>query len=289
MAYAAHLVEIARGVSSGRSVPLIAVAIAMPPLERRIRAILDRGRSRGGVALRTRIVGMCAALVAMVPMSGIELGEGVQPKPVTAAHRAADPIAATSVNVPRKAGARAIKSKNAQPLPVRRHAVVVATTDSAGAETASPARPFHIGGHPDFSGVWSLADRPPADSDTTAVTPTLAIAQTPTTITETVRRRVTDEFGRNKGVLDATLQLEDGAPAQATFAVNGRAVRPGLFAMSWDDDTLMVRTAQVGRHSISGAVERFWLTADGRGLVTHSVPFGYIVNEARTDTIWRTR
>jgi hypothetical protein len=137
--------------------------------------------------------------------------------------------------------------------------------------------------------VWTFADRPPADFDTMGVTPTLTIAQTPTIITETVRRRVTDEFGRTKGVLDATLQLEDGSPAQATFAVNGRVLRPALFAMSWDDDTLMVRTAQLGRHSISGAVERFWLTVDGRGLVTHSAPFGYIVNEARTDTIWRTR
>jgi bla regulator protein BlaR1 len=150
IAYAAHLVEIAGGVNTGRSVPAVAVAIGMPPLERRIRAILDRNRSRGGVPRRVRAVGMCMAFAAMVPISGVELVETVQPRTVTIAHRAADPLAASRVNVPNTASPRMVKVNNARPLPVRRHAVVVATTVSTRAETASPARPFHIGGHPDF-------------------------------------------------------------------------------------------------------------------------------------------
>lgn len=289
IAYAAHLVELARGAGNFGRVPPVAVAVTTPPLERRVRAILDRKRPRGAVAARTRIAGLCTALAAMLPISGVELGHAAAPTASAVAQHANDRLPAAPVSLPRHVMVQPVTLQNAQSSSVRPDTVVAAAADSARPETAPLALPGRVGLHPDLSGVWSLAHEPSADADTTAVPPTLTITQTPTTITETVQRRATDEFGRDRGRLDATLQLEDGSPAHAAFALNGIPGRPSLFAMSWDSDTLMVRTAQIGRGSISGAVERFWLTSDSRGLVTHSAPFGYAVNQERTDTIWRRR
>jgi bla regulator protein BlaR1 len=304
IAYAAQLVELAREAGNCRRVPPVVVAVARPPLEQRVRAILDRKRPRAAVAARTRIVGMCAALGAMLPISGVELAHGVRPTLTSPPHHANDRLPAAPVSLPRHVTVHPIASQNAQSSSARPDTVVAAAADSprpdtatpdtaapdaATPDTATPQRPGRVGLHPDLSGVWSLAQGPFADSDTSALVPTLTIAQTPTTITETVQRRATDEFGRSKGRLDATLQLEDGSPAHAVVSVNGMPARLGMLAMSWDSDTLMVRTAEMSRLLISGAVERFWLTSDGRGLVTHSAPFGYAVNQERTDTIWRRR
>jgi beta-lactamase regulating signal transducer with metallopeptidase domain len=290
VAYAAHLVELARGVGNCHRVPPFAVAVATPPLEQRVRAILDRTRPRGAVATRARLAGMCTALAAMLPISAVEFTHAVRPQASAPVHHAVDRVAAAPVSLPRHVTFRPVKSQNAQPSSARRDTVVVAVADSLphdSVEAATLARPGRVGLHPDFSGVWSWAAEPSAGGDTSAIPPTLTITQTPTTITETVQRRAFDEFGRAKGRLDATLQLEDGHPAHGAFALNGIPGHSTFFAMSWDNDTLMVRTAQMGRGSISGAVERLWLTSDGRGLVTHTAPFGYAVNQERTDTIWR--
>jgi beta-lactamase regulating signal transducer with metallopeptidase domain len=289
IAYAAHLVEIARGVSPNRSVRTVAVAISAPPLERRVRAILDRSRSRRGVGLRTCVVGLCTALAAMLPISGVRFAHVIRPATPFAANRAQEGRSAAPANIPHETTPRGVRSKNAQSSPVPDDSVLLASNDRVTGKPVAPARPFRIGPHPDLSGTWALPSARPDGSDTLTLVPTLTIAQTPTRITETVQRRAVNELGQDRGYLDATLELEDGAPARAAIAVSGMPVPLGMFGMSWDGDTLMVRTAQASRRGISGAVERLWLTADGRGLVGHTEPFGYGSNEVVTDTLWRRR
>jgi len=288
IAYAAHLVELARVAHEDSRVPPGAVAIVRPPLEQRIRAILDETRSRSGVAARTRVAGLCTVVAVVLPLSGVELTHVVRPQVVAPQRPAVERVAAPPIDAQRGAGAPSVTSKNAQSPRSHRAPIRVAARDSVRTEAVAPVSPLRLGEHPDLSGVWRFAQDASADSGT-STGPTLTIAQTPTTISEHVRRRAMDEFGRDKGVLDASLDLEDGSPARATFAVNGVTARRTMFGMSWDGDTLMMRSAQLGRGTISGAIERLWLTADGRGLVAHTAPFGYQVNSERTDTLWRSR
>jgi beta-lactamase regulating signal transducer with metallopeptidase domain len=291
IAYAVHLVAIARGVGDTPSTLPMAIGMGTPPLEKRIRAMLDGTRARHPVSSRARMVGVSVALGAMVPIGAVEFARAAPPViPPTEKHVEA-PVGPPPLEVSKPVSPAGDPTGDVERTVIEDHDPVSRSpaTDSLRSDSGAPEVPARLGVHPDFSGNWGWAFKPSADSGGSAAASTLNITQTPTTIAWAIERRATDEFGRDRGLLRATMQLADGTPAQGSFSLNGTAARMSLFAMSWDADTLTIRTAQLGRHAISGAVERFWLTADGRELVAHSAPYGYIVNDEVTDTLRRRR
>jgi hypothetical protein len=107
-------------------------------------------------------------------------------------------------------------------------------------------------------------------------------------ITWNVQRPARDGRGRVEGLVQVAMWLEDGSPAKAAFTLNYAPLRTSLFAMSWDADTLMIRTA-MARRGLSGAVERFWLIEGGQALAGRTTQFGYEENRELADTLWRQK
>ncbi|HEY4304684.1 MAG TPA: M56 family metallopeptidase [Gemmatimonadaceae bacterium] len=282
--YAGHLLELARASHGVGSLPL-AVGMATPPLETRVRAIVDRTRSRSVVSTPLRVISASCVAAAMLPLGGLQVSRAAKsaPKIITTRERpsksAPGPTAVLVASTP-SVGSR-----------VEQTVIASIATDSAPAtpfaatrDTIVAAPPVKKWAHPDFSGTWVSRDSTGAE-----VGPDLVIGQTATSFSLSIERRATDEFGRFTGWLKLTTLVEDGQPPRVVAIKNGMPVRIPYFATSWEGDTLESRLAVPSRRSVSGSVERTWLTADGKGLVINEKPFGYLVNSEGTDTLWRKR
>ena len=84
VAYASHLLEIARAASAPRLAAGIAVGMVRSSrLESRFRAMLDAKRSRAPLPRRIRGIAASAALAAMVPLAGLRAVSIAAPNPCT--------------------------------------------------------------------------------------------------------------------------------------------------------------------------------------------------------------
>jgi beta-lactamase regulating signal transducer with metallopeptidase domain len=68
--YAGHLLEMARSLSTAKpGVPTAVAAITRPQIEGRLKAILDRARSRGALSRRARAFAFTFAIILLVPLA----------------------------------------------------------------------------------------------------------------------------------------------------------------------------------------------------------------------------
>lgn len=121
ISYAVHLVEIARGLGDSTSRLPVAVGMGTPPLEKRVRAMLDRTRSRQGVSARARILGLTAALSAMVPVGGLEFARAFRPGIRPVVHRVEARSSAQPVTVPTQAPVRPVETTDVRNTLITAH------------------------------------------------------------------------------------------------------------------------------------------------------------------------
>lgn len=299
VSYAGHLVDVARAAGGSTTMASLAVGmIAIPPLERRVRAMLDQTRSRAGVSPRARTLTVSLAAAVVIPVGALRtIYAPATPTRAAAAFGQQRP-ASRNGELPRVAsrrtgtgstfataeGALVAAADRDRPAPGRTMpALVSLPSRSATAPDDELPRPAVVpvertsAAHPDFEGTWVLpwsrAACPPSWSASSCAT-TLVIAQSESSIAMTSQRPARSNHSI-VGTFHATMWVPfDGSAATFTGAVNGIPLNAVSYTGRWIGDTLVTRIVLSNDRGLeSGAVEYGWLSSDRKTLYWRSVPW----------------
>ena len=273
VAYAAHLLELARRLSNARP-SLVAVGIVSTThLERRFVAMFDTKRSRGGVTSRAKALSTTFALAMICPFASLRV---VAPAPPRHALVRQAALQHASLPQPASVSRAASSAFDASRIPEAAN-VRAAIAPETSLPPVAPVDDSSPGAvvHPDFSGRWT--------SDTMEIrTQEFEFAVTDSETIKQTGDAISIE-GRGHILTAQTHQLLQTHALYQTITFDGAAstaiTETGTVATNvvadaiWEGDTLVLTShAQGGRGSFH-TIERMTLSSDGKTISVRNVSF----------------